>query len=208
MSLIVIAGIAGGVAAAGALAAGVRWMMRRVPSSEAPQLPSPAASPPSPEEPSFEAFGLALGDVVMLRDTEAWLTSALRITESGVDEACLFFTDGDAKGAALLVRPPPRRAMFRLEPVELPDLVLAPHTIEHERELFTRTRRVPVSLEAHGRGCPKTDAEGTWSWFDSQGEAVIVVLQGTAFSLTWKGQAVEEAGMIRLAAGKATFREE
>jgi hypothetical protein len=207
VSLIVIAGIAGGVAAAGAIAAGMRWAMRRKPLVAVPPVPPPPVAAAAPE-PSFDAFGFALGDVLMLRDTEAWLTGALRLTEAGVDEVCLFFTEGGGKGEALLVRPKPRQTLYLLRAVDLPDLGLAPHTIEHERELYARSRRVPVTIAKHGRGCPDVESEAMWSWFDSQGDAVVVVLQAGGCSLTWQGEPVDESGMMRLAAGKATLRDD
>jgi len=46
-----------------------------------------------------------------------------------------------------------------------------------------------------------------WSWFDSPGDSVLVVLHA-GVPLTWCGAPVDDAEMMRLAAGKATFRDD
>jgi hypothetical protein len=159
------------------------------------------------EQPALEAFGLCLGDVIMLRDSEAWLTGALLLKDGGEDEVVLFFTDQKADGDALLVRPSPRRTLYLVRAIALPDAALAPHSLEHEREVFTRKRRIPVTLEQAGQGCPPVGSAATWNWFESPGGEVLVCLQSERVSLAWRGHEVDEGSTLRLAAGKATFRE-
>jgi len=149
---------------------------------------------------------LNLGDVIMLRDGEAWLTGGLRLMDSGQDEVGLFFTDQTTEGEVLLVRPVPNRALFLVHAVDLPEAGLSPHSLEHERELFRRVRRIPVTLESQGEGCPAVSDAAEWSWFESPGGEVLVCLQSTTCRLAWRGRQVDEGSTLRLAAGQATFR--
>lgn len=221
MSLLVLAGIAGGVALAGAVAVSVRWVARREGGKHSPpgSLPearpetSPGSSagtvPSSPKQDTscFASVGLALGDVVMLRDSEAWLTGALRLRDGGEEEAVLFFTDQTTEGDVLLVRPSPRRKLFLVRRIDVPGGGFAPHCVEHERELFNRTRLIPVTLERHGEGCPNFGEGATFAWFESAAGEVLACLFGPSLALGWRGEELEEGSALRLAAGSATFRE-
>jgi len=210
VSLLVLAGIAGGIAAASMFAAGVRWAVRRrpapLPFSDTTE-PDAASAPEPLHQPSFEAFGLSLGDVIMLRDSEAWLTGALVLKDAGEDEVGLFFTDQTVEGDVLLVRPSPRRLLWLVRAVDVPDAALAPHSLEHERELFTRTRRIPVTIEQVGDGCPPVGDSAMWAWFESAGGDLLVCLHCGQGAFAWRGREVDEGSTLRLAAGKATFRE-
>jgi len=210
VSLLVLAGIAGGVAAVSMIAAGVRWAVRRGPAPLPFGEPFEPQASPAPEpvaQPSFVAFGLSLGDVIMLRDSEAWLTGALVLKDAGEDEVGLFFTDQTIEGDVLLVRPSPRRRLCLVRAVDVPEAALAPHSLEHERELFTRTRRIPVTIEQAGEGCPSLGESAMWAWFESPGGELLVCLQCASGSFAWRGREVDEGSTLRLAAGKATFRE-
>jgi hypothetical protein len=224
VSLLVLAGIAGGIALAGAVAVSVRWVARReggersaprALSDGLPDVPkaSPVSSPTSPADapnqdaPCFASFGLALGDVVMLRDSEAWLTGALRLRDGGEEEAVLFFTDQTTEGDVLIVRPGPRRKLFLVKGIEMPGGGFAPHCVEHERELFNRTRWIPVTLERHGEGCPDLGEGATFAWFESAAGEVLACLFGPSIALGWRGEELAEGSALRLAAGSATFRE-
>ncbi len=210
MSLVVVAGIAGGVAAAGALAAGIRWAVKRsrralVPAAvEEEQAPVPVLAPPAP---SFAVGGFTLGDVVMLRNSEAWLTSALRIQDAGDDEAVLFFSDRTAEQDVLLLRTRPRRMMFHMHAVDLPGMGVGPASIEHGQELFTRSRLIPVTVERHGQGCPVVGTAGSWSWFESPSGDVMGCLCTDGATVVWRGQLLDEAAILHLAAGKATMQD-
>lgn len=207
MSLLVLAGIAGGVAVASAVAVGIRWAFKtRPPTVEAhepPQLPVA----PKAVEPELEAYGVSLGDVILLRESEAWVTGVLCFFDGAEEEAALFFTNETSKGDVLLIRPLPRRAMFLVHAVELPEGGVGAHTIEQDRELFTRTRRVPITMKQHGIGCPTVDGTATWTWHESPGGDVLATLQAGACTLAWRGRRVDDGTTLRLAAGQATFRE-
>jgi hypothetical protein len=205
MSLVVLAGIVGGVAAAGTLAAGIRWAVKRGRPALAPAPVEERAPAPEPA-PTFTMGGLTLGDVVMLRSSEAWLTSALRIQDAGDDEAVLFFSDRTAEQDVLLLRSRPRRLMYHMHAVELPGMGVGPATIEHEQELFTRSRLIPVTVERHGEGCPAVGTAGSWSWFESPAGDVMGCLCTDRATVAWRGQLVDEGAMLHLAAGKATMQ--
>lgn len=208
VSLLVLAGIAGGVAAAGMIATGVRWALRKRPQALPPVESEPKALPAAPStEPAIRAFGLALGDVVMLREGEAWLTGVVLIHDAGEDEAGLFFTDQVVEGDVLMVRPAPRRVLYLVRAVDLPAAALGPHSLEHEREIFTRSRQIPVTIAQHGQGCPAIGDAPSWAWFDSPGGDVLVCLQSASGLLAWRGREVDEGSTLRLAAGQATLRE-
>lgn len=142
----------------------------------------------------------------MLREGEAWLTGALWLKDSGEDEVGLFFTNETPDGDMLMVRPAPRRALFLMRAIELPAATLAPHTLEHERDVFTRKRSIPVILDTHGKGCPPVGDGPCWTWFESPGGDVITSLQWASGTLAWRGREVDEGSTLRLAAGQATFR--
>jgi len=96
--------------------------------------------------------------------------------DSGEEEVGLFFTDQTDDGEVLLIRPSPRRSLFMVRAIELPEADLAPHRLEHERDLFTRARQIPVTIERHGQGCPTFERTARWTWFDSPSSDVLVCL--------------------------------
>ncbi len=212
MSLLVFVG----VVTVAALAVGVGWTVERWSRQRSTSRPSslrlPAGSPALPLPASapryaFQAFGVALGDVLMLRNAEAWITGAVRLTDSGEDEVGLFFTNMSVDGDVVLIRPFPNRALYLVRCIDLPHTSIDPHTIEHERELFSRRRSIPVAVESYGKGCPAVSSPATWAWFDSPGGDVLVCLFSDSGVLAWRGAPMDEGSTLRLAAGAATFRE-
>jgi hypothetical protein len=205
VSLLVIAGIVGGAAFAGGLLVGVRRIRAR--KRRGPMLAQAGSSSPAVQQAlCVEALGLQIGDVVLLGDTEAWLTGAMRLDEDGGCVACLFFTERGSQGDVLLGCAGPLPSLLQCKPARLPNLQIAPHSLEHERELYTRRCRVPVTVTCLGQGTPGVDGEGMLLWFDSLVGTSLVVLQSQGRAWAWLGAPVDPATTLRLGAGGATFR--
>jgi len=211
MAILPVAVVIAGVVAALGLVVGIRRVRTRraksVPITSTPVRALPSRSAPA-LGPSFSIHGIRLGDVVLLRGSDAWLTSAIRIRDGAEDEAALFFLDGTAGRDGLLVPCSSPRVIFHAQMVGLPEMLTTPTTMEHAQDVFTRTRLIPVTVEHHGQDCLAVGSEGTWSWFESSPGKVLCYLHTNQGAFAWCGRVVDDGSLLHAAAGEATFRRE
>ena len=210
MGSLTVTAIAIAVAAVGTLIASHRFARKRVPSSASLQsstIDSPNSLGQLLEATPFSMRGFTLGDVVMLRTSEAWLTSALQIQDGDEDEAAVFLSDRTAEQDVLVVQAYPQKAVFHMHRVMLAEMPATPFTIEHEQEAFVRTRLVFVKIKHHGRGCPAVGTEGSWSWFKSETGRMLCYVHTNTGTAAWCGEHVDNASMLHMAAGMATLRD-
>jgi hypothetical protein len=149
-----------------------------------------------PAEELFAKLPCKLGDVVtrtMERD-EAWLAGALVLweeqpigalfvaPEAGGDRAVLAYADSDR--------------LTWLTPLGHGALVLPeepPHSIEHERVLFERGRRLPVRVTRAGVGAPEVGDRAIIAEYSGPAAERLVVLAGNVRKLSWSGVALEKS---------------
>ena len=194
------------VAAAG-IATG-RWLAHRLrtrpPVESKGELPEGATAEPVAEDP-FSRLPCKLGDVVartMERD-EAWLAGALVLweelpigalfvaPEAGGDRAVLAYADSDR--------------LAWLSPLAGEELSLPadpPHSIEHNRVLFERARRLPVRLTRAGVGVPEVGDRAVFAEYSGPAGERVVVVAGDTRKLCWSGVALEKADYDVLPAAK------
>lgn len=185
------------VAAAG-VATG-RWLARRLRArgrdeSGATQEAGPGALEPPAEDP-FAKLPCKLGDVVTrtMEHDEAWLAGALVFweerplgalfvaPEAGGDRAVLAYAESDRLAWLTPLRP---------EALTLPED--PPHSIEHNRVLFERTRRFPVRLTRTGVGAPEVGDRAVVAEYSGPARERVVVVAGNTCKLCWSGVALEK----------------
>ena len=189
---------ASAIALAALLVANVVRARRRRTAKKSAILPArrhSAAADTAPEAPPAEdvrrAFGIGLGDVVLLRTgEEAWLSGVL-VFEEGAQTLALF-VGPDSGGSRYVLA---ERVTADDEPSltwlsEAPDLLVSDgvHVLEHEGERLQRERRRPLAVKRTGSLAP--DVGGSAVVFEYHGElgGSVVRLVGERRSLTLAGR--------------------
>lgn len=150
------------------------------------RLPPRASETPvatTPVESLRDAFGIELGDVVLLRSgDEAWLSGALVFDEGAA--AAVLFVGPDAGGSRYVLA-------FRRGAAEEPDLLWlseAPelderegvHVLEHAGERLERQRRRPFAVHKRGSMAPEVSETAVLTEFRGElGGAAVIVRSGS-----------------------------
>jgi hypothetical protein len=203
MSLIVIATIA---AASLAAAAGAAIAARRVRKRSKP-LALLARDKP---DPVFDMLQLQVGDVVMRGNHELWLVGALVLTEGAECVGAVFHgsKSAGAEAEAVVVRPGPPRAVAWVQELPFDSSSVVADCIEAHGERLTRKSRIPVAIACHGEAWQQAKSTGLLLQYEAPSGSTAFVLCCDDAIAAWCGCWLAEGSMMRLAAGKATFRED
>ena len=221
MSLIlaglIVAGTSGAVVAIG------RWISRR--RDEMPTEPSTADStakknpkktddadakkaPPAGDG-TLVGFPCQLGDVLMrLTGEEAWLAGGLVLSED-VPVAALFVAPDAKQDCVIYVRPPPKDAVFWLEPLDPGAVLVAgepPSSVEHGGVRFDRARRLPLRPKRIGVGAPDVGDAVVVAEYNSAGAERLLVLKATSgVTKAYRGVELEPSMFEVIPSGKSTL---
>lgn len=156
-------------------------------------------------------FPCQLGDVLMrLTGEEAWLAGGLVLSEE-VPVAVLFVAPDAGNDCAIYVRPPPRDAVYWLEPLD-PDAVLVagepPSSVEHGGVRFDRARRLPLRPQRIGVGAPDVGDAVIVAEYASAGAERLLVLKATSgVTRAYRGRELEPSSFEVIASGRSTLDE-
>jgi hypothetical protein len=212
---LIVAGTSASVVAIG------RWIQRRrddaatASASEQPaekkkvdEQESKKKSPP-PNDGTLEGFPCQLGDVLMrLTGEEAWLAGGLVLSED-VPVAALFVAPEAKQDCVIYVRPPPKDAVFWLEPLD-PGAVLVggepPSSVEHGGIRFDRARRLPLRPRRIGVGAPDVGDAVVVAEYNSAGSERLLVLKATSgVTKAYRGVELEPSMFEVIPSGKSTL---
>ncbi len=159
---------------------------------------------------ALEGFPCHLGDVVLAHPgEEAWLAGALLFREK-LPMAALFIAPDAGGGRAIYARPAPDAMFVWLTPLPAGALAIGsepPSSIEHQRERFERTRRLPYRVERLGTGAPDVGETVVVAEYGAAGGDWIVVVVGGGTARGWRGRRLEEGMYDVLPGGKGTLAE-
>lgn len=169
------------------------YRMRRA-SKARPVLPARRVEPqpaPPPAEALRVAFGLGLGDVVLLRTgEEAWLSGVLVFDEGA--QTLALFVGPDAGGARYVLA---ARSGSDDQPEliwlsEASDLAVGEgvHVIEHEGERLQRTRRRPLAVRRTGSLAPDIGSSAVVLEFRGELGGAVVMIKGERRTLVFAGR--------------------
>ncbi len=171
------------------------------------KAPQVVNGPPPTRPKALQGIDMALGDVVLFGQEEAWLKGVLVLEESRTCVCAVFFTHQGPDGDVVLVQPAPQRTLLRMRPARIElDVGTEPSVIEHEGQRYTRSWRRPVVVGRLGEELPATEGTATWSWFEAPDGTVLVSLTGGARGLAWTADPAADSSAVRLAGGEATLR--
>jgi hypothetical protein len=214
---LIVAGTSGAVVAIG------RWISRRgdnAPSeadepsaktktndeeeSKKPKKPAPVA-----DDGTLVGFPCQLGDVLMrLTGEEAWLAGGLVLSEE-VPVAALFVAPDAKQDCVIYVRPPPRDAVFWLEPLDPGAVLVAgepPSSVEHGGVRFDRARRLPLRPRRIGVGAPDVGDAVVVAEYNSAGAERLLVLKATSgVTKAYRGVELEASMFEVIPSGKSTL---
>jgi hypothetical protein len=146
-------------------------------------------------EDPLAGFPCHLGDVILAsRDEEAWLAGALVFRERE-PMAALFIAPDAGGDRAVFVRPAPQVSIVWMMPVSSEGLSIGrepPSSIEHERERFERTRRLPYRVERVGTGAPDVGQDVILAEYKAATGDRLVVVIGSEGTRAWRGHVLEE----------------
>jgi hypothetical protein len=149
-------------------------------------------------------FPCQLGDVVLVsHGDEAWLAGALVFRER-LPMAVLFIAPDAGGDRAIYARPAPNASLVWLNPLPKDALVVGrepPSAIEHEKERFERTRRLPFKAERVGTGAPDVGEDVIVAEYGAATGDRLVVVVGAAGARAWRGRPLEE-GTYEVLPGK------
>jgi hypothetical protein len=206
---LVIAGTSSAVVAFG------RWIARRRPPTEEGQPGQPAQVEKNPPKNvandgnSLEGFPCQLGDVLMrLTGEEAWLAGGLVLSEE-VPVAALFVAPDAKQDCVIYVRPPPKDAIFWLEPLDPGAVLVAgepPSAVEHDGVRFDRARRLPLRPRRIGVGAPDVGDAVVVAEYNSAGaERLLVLLATNGTTKAYRGVELEPSMFEVIPSGKSTL---
>lgn len=215
MSLIltglVIAGTSGAVVAIG------RWLRGRaadVPPTDVGSPPadattSPKKKPAPADDGTLVGFPCQLGDVLIrLTGEEAWLAGGLVLSED-VPVAALFVAPDAKQDCVIYVRPPPKDAVFWLEPLDPGAVLVAgepPSSVEHGGVRFDRARRLPLRPRRIGVGAPDVGDAVLVAEYNSAGSERLLVLKATSgVTKAYRGVELEPSMFEVIPSGKSTL---
>lgn len=164
---------------------------------------------PAPDDGTLAGFPCQLGDVLMrLTGEEAWLAGGLVLSEE-VPVAALFVAPDAKQDCVIYVRPPPRDAVFWLEPLD-PDAVLVagepPSSVEHRGVRFDRARRLPLRPKRIGVGAPDVGDAVVVAEYSSAGAERLLVLKATSgVTKAYRGVELEASMFEVIPSGKSTL---
>lgn len=212
----------------GALMVG-RWMARRraepagadattgakpdeeKPADEATNKPVKRTLPEG-NAPHLEGFPCQLGDVLMrITGEEAWLAGGLVLSEE-VPVAVLFVAPDAGHDCAIYVRPPPKEALFWLEPLDPGAVLVAgepPSSVEHGGVRFDRARRLPLRPRRIGVGAPDVgDAVVVAEYASAGSERLLVLKATTGAARAYRGTELDASAFEVIPSGSATLGSE
>jgi hypothetical protein len=212
---LIVAGTSGAVVAIG------RWISRR--RDEMPTEPMPGDPPARKKEKADEqeskkappsdgtlvGFPCQLGDVLMrLTGEEAWLAGGLVLSED-VPVAALFVAPDAKQDCVIYVRPPPKDAVFWLEPLDPGAVLVAgepPSSVEHGGVRFDRARRLPLRPKRIGVGAPDVGDAVVVAEYNSAGAERLLVLKATSgVTKAYRGVELEPSMFEVIPSGKSTL---
>lgn len=189
---------ASAIALAALLVANVVRVRRRRRAKKTPILPArrvPSevedAPKPQPVEELRQAFGLGLGDVVLLRTgEEAWLSGVLVLDEGA--QTLALFVGPDSGGSRYVLA---ERSSSDDEPVltwltEAPELIVSEgvHVLEHAGERLQRERRRPLAVKRTGSLAPDLGASAVVLEYQGEIGGAVVMLKGERRTLVLAGR--------------------
>jgi hypothetical protein len=202
----------------GALVAVSRWIARRregappvavgpPPTTEQAELERKKAL--AAKEGSLEGFPCQLGDVLMrLTGEEAWLAGGLVLSEE-MPVAALFVAPDAKQDCVIYVRPPPRDAVFWLEPLDPGAVLVAgepPSSVEHGGVRFDRARRLPLRPRRIGVGAPDVGDSVLVAEYNSAGAERLLVLKATnGVTKAYRGVELEPSMFEVIPSGRSTL---
>jgi hypothetical protein len=213
---LVIAGTSGAVVAVS------RWIARR--REGAPPADAAAATnattkkkleeeetkkPAAATDGTLVGFPCQLGDVLMrLTGEEAWLAGGLVLSEE-VPVAALFVAPEAKQDCVIYVRPPPKDAVYWLEPLDPGAVLVAgepPSSVEHDGVRFDRARRLPLRPRRIGVGAPDVGDAVVVAEYNSAGAERLLVLKATSgVTKAYRGVELERSMFEVIPSGKSTL---
>jgi hypothetical protein len=158
---------------------------------------------------TLEGFPCQLGDVLMrLTGEEAWLAGGLVLSED-VPVAALFVAPDAKQDCVIYVRPPPKDAVFWLEPLDPGAVLVAgepPSSVEHGGVRFDRARRLPLRPRRIGVGAPDVGDAVVVAEYNSAGAERLLVLKATSgVTKAYRGVELEPSMFEVIPSGKSTL---
>jgi hypothetical protein len=157
---------------------------------------------------TLDGFPCQLGDVILAHpEEEAWLAGALVFRER-LPMAILFIAPDAGGGRAVYARPAPEPSLVWMVPLPQDALAIGaepPSSIEHERERFERTRRLPYRVERLGTGAPDVGEMVIVAEYSAATGDRILVVVGGGGARAWRGRKLEPGMYDVLPSGKATL---
>lgn len=157
----------------------------------------------------LDGFPCRLGDVILAHHgQEAWLAGALVFRER-LPMAILFIAPDAGGGHAIYARAAPEPSLVWMTPLPATALAIGaepPSSIEHERERFERTRRLPYRVERIGTGAPDVGSPVILAEYSAAGGGDrILVVVGGGNARAWRGRRLEPGMYDVLPSGEATL---
>jgi hypothetical protein len=143
----------------------------------------------------LEGFLCHLGDVILAKTgEEAWLAGALVFRER-LPMAALFVAPEAGTDRAIFVRPLPETSLLWLSPTAEGSLEIGrepPSSLEHARERFERTRRIPYRVDRIGTGAPDVGHDVILAEYRAATGDRLIVIAGGGQERAWRGRVLEE----------------
>jgi hypothetical protein len=202
-------GVAGAILVGRAFARSLRNARDRT--AEAPVEPKghPRDAPPEAADP-LSAFPCHLGDVVLAHQgEEAWLAGALVFFER-LPMAILFIAPDAGGGRAIYAHPAPELSLAWLVPLPADSFAIGPEppsSLEHDRERFERTRRLPYRVERMGTGAPDVGEKVIVAEYRGKTGDQLLIVAGGGNARAWLGRRLEPGMYDVLPSGKSTLNE-
>jgi hypothetical protein len=190
-----------------------RWLARRRADDAPPEPPREtedrAEKKTGAETAPLEGFPCQLGDVLMrITGEEAWLAGGV-VLEEDVPVAVLFVAPEAGRDCAIYVRPPPRAAVFWLEPLDPGAVLVAgepPSSVEHGGVRFDRARRLPLRPRRIGVGAPDVGDSVLVAEYNSAGAERLLVLKATnGVTKAYRGVELEPSMFEVIPSGRSTL---
>lgn len=171
------------------------------PAKKGPKDQAPAPAKSDLPKNTFEAFPLALGDVVIADHEERWLAGCLLAKEGDKAIAALFFAPEGAKFKMVAAFARPRLDLLWLAPASVDSPSEPPASIEIGGVPMTRRRRLPVAFSPHGQGVPRTGESGLFAEYDGGADEVALLVTSEGRAYAWSGRRLADGEYDRLGSG-------